>query len=154
MGRMETLGEAVPRCNAKLRGGGRCIAFPALHPRSSAHYVASGRCALHGGTSTGPRTAEGKTAISDAARRRWAATFEAEGRTRPSDALRTRVAVYLEARTWDQAIFGTGLSRQTLLRIERGGYCGEGELLTVRRAIGFFGDAATDDPWPAESQTG
>jgi hypothetical protein len=40
---------AGPRCGAKTRQGGRCQA-PAMP---------NGRCRLHGGKSTGPRTAEG-----------------------------------------------------------------------------------------------
>jgi hypothetical protein len=37
------------------------------------------RCPLHGGLSTGPKTAEGKARISAAARARWAAYREAKG---------------------------------------------------------------------------
>jgi hypothetical protein len=37
------------------------------------------RCPLHGGLSTGPKTAEGKAKISEAARARWAAYREAKG---------------------------------------------------------------------------
>ena len=40
---------AAPRCGAKTRGGTPCAA-PAM---------GNGRCRLHGGKSTGPRTAEG-----------------------------------------------------------------------------------------------
>jgi hypothetical protein len=39
----------APRCGAKTRGGSACEA-PAMP---------NGRCRLHGGKSTGPRTAEG-----------------------------------------------------------------------------------------------
>ncbi|HME23125.1 MAG TPA: HGGxSTG domain-containing protein [Acetobacteraceae bacterium] len=40
---------AAPRCGARTRAGGACRA-PAM---------ANGRCRMHGGCSTGPRTAEG-----------------------------------------------------------------------------------------------
>ena len=40
---------AAPRCLAKTRAGGACQG-PAM---------ANGRCRMHGGKSTGPRTAEG-----------------------------------------------------------------------------------------------
>lgn len=43
---------AAPRCGAHTRAGGPCRQ-PAL---------ANGRCRLHGGTSTGPRTEAGKAA--------------------------------------------------------------------------------------------
>ena len=43
-----------PRCNAKTRSGDRCQK-PPLRTKS--------RCRLHGGASTGPRTAEGKARI-------------------------------------------------------------------------------------------
>ena len=41
--------QAAPRCGAKTRGGWPCRA-PAMP---------NGRCRMHGGASTGPRTAEG-----------------------------------------------------------------------------------------------
>lgn len=44
------LAHAAPRCGAKRRDGGRCQA-PAMP---------NGRCRLHGGLSTGPKTPEGK----------------------------------------------------------------------------------------------
>jgi hypothetical protein len=40
----------APRCGAKTRSGGACLA-PAMRDKR--------RCRLHGGHSTGPRTAEG-----------------------------------------------------------------------------------------------
>lgn len=44
------LAQAAPRCGAKKRAGGTC--------RAAA--MRNGRCRLHGGASTGPRTVEGK----------------------------------------------------------------------------------------------
>ena len=41
-----------------------------------------GKCKFHGGASTGPRTAKGRAAISEANRRRWAA-WRAERESRP-----------------------------------------------------------------------
>ena len=45
------------RCGAKTRSGARCAKFPMEGKR---------RCRLHGGLSTGPKTAEGRAAISSA----------------------------------------------------------------------------------------
>ena len=42
--------DACPRCGAKRRRGGAACKAPAM---------ANGRCQLHGGKSTGPRTPEG-----------------------------------------------------------------------------------------------
>jgi len=59
-----------PCCGARTRKGSPCQA-----------RVVPGkqRCGLHGGASTGPRTAEGKARVAEAQRRRWA-----EWRTRIS----------------------------------------------------------------------
>ena len=43
------LAQACPRCGARTRSGGSCKS-PAMP---------NGRCRMHGGESTGPRTAEG-----------------------------------------------------------------------------------------------
>jgi hypothetical protein len=50
-------------CMAATRAGGKC----------GGKSLDNGRCKLHGGLSTGPKTVEGKTRISDAQKRRWAA---------------------------------------------------------------------------------
>lgn len=47
---------AAPRCGARTRSGSPC-ASPAM---------ANGRCRMHGGASTGPRTAEGLACIREA----------------------------------------------------------------------------------------
>src|SRR5579872_1060440 len=120
MRRYDELGAKVPRCGARTRNGERCDATPALHPRNPANFVRSGRCRLHGGTSTGPQTAEGKARVSSAARRMWAAAFEAEGKVRPTEELRERVKAFLVSRSWTEAIRISRMSRRTLLRIERG----------------------------------
>ena len=52
------------KCGAKTRAGGRCDA-PPVTPWAS-------RCRLHGGMSTGPKTAEGRCRIAEAQRLRWA----------------------------------------------------------------------------------
>ncbi len=51
-----------PKCGAKTRAGGYCQA-KVVKGRS--------RCRMHGGLSTGPKTASGRQRISDAQRRRW-----------------------------------------------------------------------------------
>lgn len=49
------------RCEAKTRTGGACQA-PATQ---------NGRCKLHGGRSTGPKSEAGRQRIAEAQRRRW-----------------------------------------------------------------------------------
>jgi hypothetical protein len=49
-------------CGAKTRAG---------HPCRRKQSSASGRCRLHGGASTGPRTIEGRERIARAQRKRW-----------------------------------------------------------------------------------
>ena len=51
-------------CGAYARSTGKPCQAPVVHGKK--------RCKLHGGLSTGPRTAEGKRRISDAQKRRWA----------------------------------------------------------------------------------
>jgi hypothetical protein len=53
-----------PKCGAKTRRGTPCQMRPLL-PWSL-------RCRLHGGLSTGPKTAEGRQRIAETQRRRWA----------------------------------------------------------------------------------
>ena len=52
------------KCGAKTRKGTPCQMRPIPWSR---------RCRLHGGLSTGPKTAEGRARIAEAQRRRWAA---------------------------------------------------------------------------------
>lgn len=56
---------ALPRCGARCRDGHPCQARATRDERG---YVRNGRCRLHGGLSTGPRTPEGKRRVGDAAR--------------------------------------------------------------------------------------
>lgn len=60
-----------PRCGARARtrGGRPCEAPPVLDPWT--RRPRNGRCKLHGGRSTGPRTAEGRRRIAEAQRKRW-----------------------------------------------------------------------------------
>jgi len=63
-----------PRCCAKTRAGGQCKA-PAVWDRLN-DVARNGRCRLHGGLSTGPRTEEGKQRTLEAlraGRARWLA---------------------------------------------------------------------------------
>ena len=59
-------GKVQPRdrnaCGAKTRKGRSCKAKPVLH---------KGRCRMHGGLSTGPRTEEGRERVAEAQRLRW-----------------------------------------------------------------------------------
>ncbi|WP_202948545.1 HGGxSTG domain-containing protein [Nitrolancea hollandica] len=57
-----------PRCGAKTRRGTPCQA-PANWPKGSPQ-PRNGRCRMHGGLSTGPKTQEGKAAIASNRRRR------------------------------------------------------------------------------------
>lgn len=60
---------ARPRCGAKCRDGHPCQA-PAVWDKMM-DRSRNGRCKLHGGKSTGPRTPEGKARIAIAQRERW-----------------------------------------------------------------------------------
>ena len=57
---------AAPRCGARTRSGGSCCQ-PAMR---------NGRCRIHGGKSTGPRTAEGRARIGRAQLRHGGRTAE------------------------------------------------------------------------------
>lgn len=57
----------LPRCGARTRAGHPCRAPGYRRPADSAPR--NGRCRMHGGLSTGPRTAEGKTRCRAAALR-------------------------------------------------------------------------------------
>ena len=56
-------------CGARCRDGHPCQA-PAMLDQETGCYVRNGRCRIHGGRSTGPRTLEGKRRIAEANRRR------------------------------------------------------------------------------------
>src|SRR5947209_700216 len=65
-----------PQCTAKTREGRQCRARAVWdeehnRPRNS-------KCRVHGGLSTGPRTAEGKARIAEAQRERWRAYRQAQ----------------------------------------------------------------------------
>jgi hypothetical protein len=46
----------LPRCGALTRRGSHCLMKPVINPNGS---IRNGRCRLHAGLSTGPRTPEG-----------------------------------------------------------------------------------------------
>lgn len=56
-------GQRKPQCGARTRAG---------HPCRRKGTGRGGRCASHGGRSTGPRTPEGKARIAEAQHNRWA----------------------------------------------------------------------------------
>src|SRR5712692_6293737 len=58
-----------PRCGAKRRDGRDCRAS-AVWDRLANKPLQGGRCRVHGGPSTGPRTEAGKAAIAASNRRR------------------------------------------------------------------------------------
>ena len=58
----------LPLCGARCRDGHPCQAKAAWDETRC--YVRNGRCRLHGGLSTGPRTRAGKRRVGAAARRR------------------------------------------------------------------------------------
>lgn len=60
-----------PRCGAKCRDGHPCRAAAVWYAGEAAPR--NGRCRMHGGTSTGPNTPEGRAAIAESNRRRAAA---------------------------------------------------------------------------------
>ena len=49
-----------PRCGARTRAGGSCQARAVWDMENDRPRTPNGRCRMHGGLSTGPRTAEGK----------------------------------------------------------------------------------------------
>jgi hypothetical protein len=59
----------LPRCGARCRDGHPCHAR-ATRDAETGCLVRNGRCRIHGGLSTGPRTPEGKRRVGEAARRR------------------------------------------------------------------------------------
>src|SRR6266568_1683817 len=59
----------LPRCGARCRDGHPCQAR-ATRDVATGCLVRNGRCRLHGGLSTGPRTLGGRRRIGEAARRR------------------------------------------------------------------------------------
>ncbi len=66
-----------PKCGAKCRNGNPCKAPASLDPMYEC-YVFNGRCRMHGGLSTGPRTQAGKARIAAAARLKWQRYREAQ----------------------------------------------------------------------------
>jgi len=58
-----------PACGAKTRAGGRCKAKPVWDREND--RPRNGKCRLHGGLSTGPKTEAGKRRVAEAARRMW-----------------------------------------------------------------------------------
>ena len=64
-----------PRCGARTRKGDRCRAL-VVWPKGGKPRA---RCRMHGGLSTGPRTAEGRERIAESNRRRAAARPAALG---------------------------------------------------------------------------
>jgi hypothetical protein len=58
------------RCGAKTHDGKICYAAP---------VAGRGRCRLHGGASTGPKTADGRKRLGDLARARYVAQALADG---------------------------------------------------------------------------
>src|SRR5262249_50906327 len=59
----------LPLCGARCRDGHPCQAR-ATRDEETGCFVRNGRCRMHGGLSTGPRTPEGKRGVGEAARRR------------------------------------------------------------------------------------
>ncbi|WP_081442710.1 HGGxSTG domain-containing protein [Allochromatium vinosum] len=83
-------------CGARTRAGGRC---------KRRDLYASGRCALHGGKSTGPRTPEGKDAARENLKKARAALASPEHYAtrsrRSAKANRRRPLAWLDRRISD-----------------------------------------------------
>lgn len=64
---------ARPLCGARCRsrGGAPCVARVVVDRDGDGRVRVRGRCRMHGGLSTGPRTAEGRKRVSEAVRERW-----------------------------------------------------------------------------------
>ena len=59
-----------PRCGTRRRDGSRCQAPPVWDKRR--YRPVNGRCRMHGGLSTGPKTEEGRRRIAESNRTRAA----------------------------------------------------------------------------------
>jgi hypothetical protein len=133
------MGQQIPRCGALLPNGGKCRESPVLHPRYHPdlfdRYHPSGRCARHGGASTGPRTPEGKARVAATLREAHAAAARAAGMRRPPTELSATVAKFLELVTWKAAIYATGLSRRQLERLGDGRFCSPEEIAEMTDAL-------------------
>ena len=75
---------AAPRCGAKKRRKGTPCGSPAM---------ANGRCRIHGGTSTGPKTAEGIQSIQKAQTKHGLRSAEAIARRRLGAELRREISL-------------------------------------------------------------
>ena len=71
-----------PRCEARTRSGGACRSLAML---------GRARCRMHGGSSTGPKTPEGRKRVGDATRQRYVEAALADGWVIASPKLRTYV---------------------------------------------------------------
>lgn len=67
-----------PRCGAKCRGGSLCQAPPVWDKRRDRPI--NGRCRMHGGLSTGPKTEEGRQRIAESNRSRSARPDKKRGK--------------------------------------------------------------------------
>jgi hypothetical protein len=96
-----------PRCRARCRDGHRCQA-KAVWDKDYDCPI-NGRCRLHGGLSTGPRTPEGRRRIGEAARQRGharrLARAQAEAQARALTAYQAAVAKYEALRQHDMSAF-------------------------------------------------
>ena len=66
-----------PRCGAKCRDGSPCEAPPVWDKRRD--HPVNGRCRMHGGLSTGPKTEEGRRRIAESNRDRATRAAEKRG---------------------------------------------------------------------------
>lgn len=67
-----------PRCGAKCRDGSNCKAPPMWDRRLN--RPVNGRCRMHGGLSTGPKTEQGRRRIAESNRTRRTHTLKGEER--------------------------------------------------------------------------
>lgn len=65
-----------PQCGARTRKGTPCKA-PAVLDFAYGCYIRNGRCRMHGGLSTGPRTEAGRQRIAETSRQRMLARHAA-----------------------------------------------------------------------------
>src|SRR5262245_38930328 len=98
---------ARPRCGARCRDGHRCQAKAGWD--KDYDCPVNGRCRLHGGLSTGPRTLDGRRRIGEAARQRGharrLARAQAEAQAHALREYQAAVAKYEALRQQDMAAF-------------------------------------------------
>ena len=133
------------RCGARTRAGGPCRSRP---------VSGAARCRMHGGMSTGPRTAEGKRRVGEATRARWVAAALTEGwEVAPSSALLlARSLLTASSGSRNRTARLLGLTPHGLRRVLTGLPCRPAEL-AILRSRGQRCDDLRVEAWQAVQES-